>query len=567
MTQKPILIIGGTGVFGKRLVRHLAARSDVALFVSSRDASRAKGFLRTLTDSVAPLHAVELDCQKNLQERLDNIRPFIVVDCSGPFQGASYDTARIVLRSGAHHVDLADARDYLAHFASALDEVACDHGVSALTGASSTPTLSTCVAYHLTKGWTRIDTINICITPGGKSEVGRSVIEAIMSYAGRAVPVWRDGGLSQTIGWNDTRLIDIPGLGRRRVAAVETFDAEYLGPSLNVQSRVAFYAGLESRIEQNGIEALAALRKRGLIGDLGFLIPLLLKARRLTRIPTSDVGGMLVDICGLDRNGAWRRAQWSLIARHDHGPFIPILPAAAAVEKLLGDGVRAGARPAHDALALPDILAQMRPYDIITDTFASTTESGIFETALGTSLFETLPAAVRRFHTPTGPVIWKGVAKIKGGGWFAPKLLARAFGFPQAGGDVPVTVTLDRSTSHDGTPVETWTREFGGKRMTSVLKAGGKNNLTERFAPFTFLIPVRGEAGGLAMPVSGWRIGWLKLPKFLAPRSVAVESQDDEGRFFFDVHLSAPLFGAIVHYKGWLQPMEGDTVTSLCSPL
>lgn len=36
MSLKNILIIGGTGVFGKRLVRHLSTRADVALFVSSR---------------------------------------------------------------------------------------------------------------------------------------------------------------------------------------------------------------------------------------------------------------------------------------------------------------------------------------------------------------------------------------------------------------------------------------------------------------------------------------------------------------------------------------------------
>ena len=554
---KPILIIGGTGVFGKRLVRHLATRAGIALFVSSRDAARAEAFIQTLQGSIAPLHAVGLSCQENLQRRLDDIRPFIVIDCSGPFQGANYDTARTVLRSGAHLVDLADARDYLAGFAGALDDVARDHDVTALTGASSTPTLSTCVARHLTRGWTRVDTIDICITPGGKSEVGRSVIEAIMSYAGRDIPIWRSGRLSKTIGWNNARMIDIPGLGRRRVAAVETFDAEHLGPSLNVQSRVAFFAGLESAIEQRGIEAVAALRKRGLTVDLGFLIPLLLKARKLTRLATSDVGGMLVDICGLDENGVWCRARWSLIARQDYGPFIPILPAAAAVEKLMAGAVSTGARPAHRALDVSDILEHMRPYAITTQTSVTRTDKGVFETALGTSSFKSLPKAVRTFHDPSGPVVWHGVADIKGGAWFAPRILARVFGFPGQGRDVPVTVTLERTTSPDGTPVETWIRNFAGTRLISVLKTDGKGNLTERFAPFTFVIPVRADADGLDIPVSGWRIGWLKLPKFLAPQSTASEYVDKQGRFCFDVHLSAPLFGTIAHYKGWLGPITG----------
>ncbi len=554
MKLKSILIIGGTGVFGKRLVRHLATRDGVALFVSSRTEAKADRFIQTLQGSIAPLHPVELDCEKNLQQCLDDIEPSIVIDCSGPFQTAGYDTARTVLRSGAHLVDLADARDYLANFTSALDGIARDRGVAALTGASSTPTLSRCVVQHLTKGWKRIDTIDISITPGGKSEVGRSVIEAILSYAGRDIPIWQAGQLSSTTGWSGPRMIDIPGLGRRRVAVVETFDAESLGPTLNVQSRVSFSAGLESKVEQWGIEAIAAFRKRGLLGGLGFIIPLLLKARTITRIPTSDVGGMLVDICGLDEKNTHCRARWSLIARQDHGPFIPILPAAAAVEKLLTEAVFPGARIAHSEVNLSDILEQMRSYKIKTETSFAQTDHGIFEIALGKSDFQGLSKTLTAFHQPSGPTVWNGRADITGGRWFAPKVLAKVFSFPKTGRDIPVTVIVERTTSADGTPIERWTRKFAGKSMTSVLKAGSKGVLTERFAPFTFVIPVQADADGLRMPVSGWRIGWLKLPELLAPRSAASEYVDDQGRFRFDIHLSAPIFGTIVHYRGWLRP-------------
>lgn len=362
-----ILIIGGTGVFGKRLVRHLSVRADTAIYVSSRSRARAEDFIRTLAGCSAALHPVGLERQKNLQFILEQVRPVIVIDCSGPFQGAGFDTARAVLQSGAHLIDLADARDYLAGFTEALDHLARTRGVTALTGASSTPTLSTCVAMSLTKGWQRVDTIDISITPGGRSEVGRAVIEAILSYAGRDIPVWRAGRLMQTTGWFGGHVIDIPDLGRRRVAAVETFDAEYLGSALDVQSRVAFYAGLESRIEQCGIELLAALRKRRLIKGLERLIPLLLAARRVTRIPTSDRGGMMVCASGLDQRATPCEAAWILIARDDHGPNIPILPAAAAVEKLIDGSVPPGARLAHSAIGLADITDQMTRYRITTD--------------------------------------------------------------------------------------------------------------------------------------------------------------------------------------------------------
>ena len=126
MPRSPVLIIGGTGVFGKRLVRHLAGRADITLFVSSRSQDRANRLIRALPNPVTDVQAVALDHTSNLNAVLDRIKPFVVIDCSGPFQGASYDTARTVLQHGAHLIDLADARDYLAGFAPALDAMAKD---------------------------------------------------------------------------------------------------------------------------------------------------------------------------------------------------------------------------------------------------------------------------------------------------------------------------------------------------------------------------------------------------------------------------------------------------------
>ncbi len=365
-----ILIIGGTGVFGKRLVRHLAGWAGIELLVSSRSAAKAERFVQVLREETPRLNAqgIALDHSRNFGAQLDAIKPFAVIDCSGPFQTASYDVARSILRAGAHLIDLADARDYLANFHDELDGLAKGRCVSALTGASSTPTLSTCVVDHMTRGWQRVDSIDICITPGGKSEVGRSVIEAILSYAGKEIPVWQNGKLARTTGWTNAQRVHIPKLGARRVAPVETFDAEYLGPRYNVQSRVSFSAGLESLIEQRGIETIATLRKHRMFPDPALLIPLLLQARRITRIPTSDKGGMLVDMRGLDAQGHGAHVRWSLVAENDHGPFVPILPAAAALQKLLKDTVEPRAGFAHEQIALADILAQMVPYDIATET-------------------------------------------------------------------------------------------------------------------------------------------------------------------------------------------------------
>ena len=555
MSARRILLLGGTGVFGKRLARHLMTWEGIELFVSSRTRAKADRLARELTAGGGiAVHGVALDHRVSLTCRLKEIRPFVVIDCSGPFQSADHDTAEAILKAGAHLVDLADARDYLMQFGSRLDPLARARGLSALTGASSTPTLSACVVEELTAGWQRIDSIDICITPGGRSEVGRSVIEAILSYAGKDVPVWRAGRVTQTTGWRDARRVDVPGLGRRRVAAVETWDAEYLGPRHRVQSRVSFAAGLESRIEQRGIELIAALRKRHLLHDAAPLIPALLAARQLTRLPTSDRGSMMVDIRGIDGGGRFTKAVWSLVARRDHGPFVPTLPAAAALAKLLRGGVTPGAGLAHLQLSLSDIQDQMAPYDIETKTFVEQPEEGLFERCLGAIEFAGVPEAVRAFHRTSAPVMWTGSAQIDGGRWFLPKLLARAFGLPSTGRDVPLTVQVERGLSKDGTPVERWTRHFGGQRMTSELACRRRGILTERFGPFTFCLGLETGHAGIRMPVTGWKLGPLPLPRCLAPRSQTREFQDDAGRFRFDVRLSVPILGLLAHYRGQLEP-------------
>jgi Domain of unknown function (DUF4166) len=56
----------------------------------------------------------------------------------------------------------------------------------------------------------------------------------------------------------------------------------------------------------------------------------------------------------------------------------------------------------------------------------------------------------------------------------------------------------------------------------------------------------------LSMTIVGWRLGPIPLPPFLAPRSTATESQDEHGRFRFDVPIALPLIGRLTHYSGWL---------------
>ena len=363
--MKRVLLLGGTGVFGSHLAKHLSKHPDgldgLELIVTSRDRAKAERLAASL-DGAVPVRGIAVDHAHDWRETLERERPWAVVDCSGPFQGADYHVPAMAAQAGAHVIDLADAWGYLAGYVGSLEEVARKHGVCAVAGASSTPALSGAVVRTLTEGWERVDRIDLAIVPGGRSEVGRAVLEAVLSYAGQPVPAWRDGRLGKVSGWCEAHSMRVPGLGSRRVAPVETSDAERLGSTFAVTGDVTFRAGLESKIEQWGLEALARLRRRGWAPDPRPLAGLLQRLRRFTRLMTRDVGAMVVEVQGI-RERPLRR-HWTLVARNGHGPMVPTMAAAATLRRLARGSVTAGAWIADDVLTLADIEAEFQPYAI-----------------------------------------------------------------------------------------------------------------------------------------------------------------------------------------------------------
>jgi hypothetical protein len=88
--------------------------------------------------------------------------------------------------------------------------------------------------------------------------------------------------------------------------------------------------------------------------------------------------------------------------------------------------------------------------------------------------------------------------------------------------------------------------------MESRLRAVAPSVVRESFGPFGFDMKLNVADGVLSMTIIGWRIGPIPLPAFLAPRSTATETQDEQGRFRFDVPIALPLIGRLTHYSGWL---------------
>lgn len=288
-----VLVIGAGGVFGSRLAKGLV-RDGFEVVVAGRSLARAEA---TRAEVGAAL-STALDTRSLTAADLKATGASIVVDAAGPFQGAEPRVARAAVAAHLHYVDLADARDFVAGF-GALDVEARAAGVTALTGASSTPALSNAVLDALTAGWTRIDAVEAAISPGARAPRGRSVTEAILSWLGRPVRVFEGGQWTERTGWGAVVTRDFGPVGRRRLSLCETPDLDVLAERFRPTGSALFLAGLEPAFVHRGGWLLARLVK--LTGaDPRCLTGLVIFFSRLAAPFGSDIGSMRVEATGRD---------------------------------------------------------------------------------------------------------------------------------------------------------------------------------------------------------------------------------------------------------------------------
>jgi hypothetical protein len=552
--RRRVIVVGGTGGFGRRLVAGLVATSDLDVVIASRDVARGQAFAATLPPGRA--EAIALDIAAVTPELLRETAAFAVADAAGPFQGADYRLARAAIAAGMHYVDLADARDFVAGF-PALDAAAREAGIVALTGASSTPALSHAVLYRLTAGWRQIDRVEIAISPGNQaSPRGLSVIRAILSYAGKPVRVFVGGDWITRAGWGMTIRRDMPGLGRRWLSLCETPDLDLVPTRFAPRQAALFRAGLELTALHCGLLiASLPVRARLLRSLLPFARPFRWIAERLRHFG-SDRGGMLVEAVGLDAAGEPVHASWSLVAAAGDGPAVPTLAALAVLRAIAaGEAPLPGARACVGVVDLAAIEREFAPYRITTATTCAPIVSP-FRAILGAA-FAQLPEPVRRLHGLSSDAVAAGRAEISVPRRRLARLIGRLAGLPRAGSDVPVTVSF----TVDGQGGERWRRRFGDRRYATTIRAGRGGLLVERFGPLQFRFSLTPSADGLAWRLAEWRLLGLRLPRWSLPAVICLEAADDE-RFRFDIDMAFPLIGPVIHYRGWLvpqdQPREGD---------
>lgn len=552
-----VIILGGYGTFGRRLVELLADEPGLTIVIAGRSRSKAEA-LRAALSPAATIETMMLDRNGDIDAALASRRPDIVVDATGPFQVYGSEPYRLLeacLKHGVNYLDFSDASAFTTGLAR-FDAAARERGIFALSAVSSAPALSAAAARHLAEGLTAVETVESGIAPSPFAGIGRNVIEAITSYAGEPLRLMRDGRISTAYGLTETRRMTIcpPGtlpLKSRCFALVDVPDLTMMQDVLPGLRSTWFGAGTAPVIYLRLLTLLAGLRRFRLMPAIGIFAGLFHRvANRLTW--GERRGGMFVRVRGRDGKGHTITKSWHLLAEGDTGPSVPAMAIDAIIRRCLaGQPPSPGARHAAGELALDDFSRGFAVKGIVTGERQDQDRAvPLYRRVLDTA-WDRLPDIIRDLHQVETTRSFEGRAVVDRGNGLVARLIGALYRFPRAGSNIPVAVLLERQ--QDG---ERWQRSFAGRTFRSFQTEGEGRSaclIDERFGPVSVGLALVTDGRILEYVVRRWSFLGIPMPMFMAPGGRTFEFVE-HGRFHFHVEIAHPWFGLIVRYQGWLEP-------------
>jgi hypothetical protein len=369
MRLQRVLVVGGYGAFGGLVAERLARAAGIEVIVAGRSAERAQGHAARLAAGArAKVSGVRLDAADISPAVLGEIRPALLINAAGPYQGQDYRLARACIAAGVHYVDLADARGFVAGI-GALDTEARRAGVLAVSGASTVPAVSGAVLDAHVRHFGSLSRVEVVIAPADSFEPGLATAQSFLSTLGRPFPAAGKPAGGRFRGWQGLRRSRLPGLGARFMSLCDVPDLDLFPLRYPGLVDVRVYAALEVGAFHLGIWSLSWLARAGIVRSPERLAGPLLALKRRLPFLGSDRGGMVVAMEGSDAYVQQKRITWHLVAGSGHGPYVPATPAVLLARGLLaGTLAGRGAMPCVALFTLDEFLAEIADLDIAVGT-------------------------------------------------------------------------------------------------------------------------------------------------------------------------------------------------------
>jgi hypothetical protein len=360
---KRVLIIGGYGNFGGYIARALSVDPNIALLIGGRSKAKAEVFAEGLNTN-NPARGYALDINGDIVAQLAKIGADIVVHTTGPFQSQDYRVARAAIAAGAHYLDLADARRFVAQIGE-LDDEAKVAGVAVISGASSVPCLTAAFIDHYRTYFARLDGAIYGITAAQATNRGLGTASAILSYVGKPFAAYQRHKAHRVFGWQGLHAVHYPELGLRLFGYCDVPDLELFPNRYPELSELRFVAGHEVKLLHLGTWLLSWIIRLGFVRSLAPYADSLLRLSFLFDPMGSDKSGFHMFLSGVAGDDEPRTIRIFMIAKRGHGPYIPCMPAILLAKRLAGgESIDPGARPCLDLIDLPTYLQALDGLDI-----------------------------------------------------------------------------------------------------------------------------------------------------------------------------------------------------------
>lgn len=363
-SRPSVVVLGGYGNFGRRIVAALAGDADHRVLIAGRDGSRAAALAQQVGGNTEPLQLDVL--APGLADALVRAGAKLVIHTAGPFQAQAFNVPRACIQAHAHYVDLADAREFVC----AIHELSAEarhHDTLLVSGASSLPALSSAVVDRLAGSFATIETIDHVITSGA-TPPGEATMRGVLAYAGHSFTRWQHGDWRRVFGWQGLAWQRFPSpVGIRLLANCDVPDLDLFPRRYPSVRSVRFRAGVAQPTSMLAIWTGAWAVRLGLMRSMVPLVPRLhrLAVQRAAR--GSRHSAMRIVVQGRDVSSRPMSRTWTLLAADDHGPEIPCFPAIALARKLLrGEVTVRGAMPCIGLLDEREILDVGRGLSIVT---------------------------------------------------------------------------------------------------------------------------------------------------------------------------------------------------------
>lgn len=355
--MKKILILGGYGTFGRRIVARLAADDALSCIIGGRSAQRAQALAASLKTE---WRQVDIGDSASLRAALTDM--FAVVNTCGPFCAKNYDVPQACARQGVHYVDLADSRAYVKGF-SKLNAAAQRSNSMLVCGASAVPALSSLLADAIADDFSSIDAVDGFLSLGGRHPRGLAAMRSLLGSVGAPFKMKDGGRWRNACGWTEKEKIAFPApVGVRATYLCDAPDLD-IAPARYAAASASVHAGAQAPSFARLLWLVGWARRRGIVKDPLRLAGGLLRIARWFPGPRKQAGALGVRMRGKKGQAPHTRSAF-LVARDNSAADLLCSPAVALIKKWVHAGIAtAGASACVGLLTLDDIRAELAAGD------------------------------------------------------------------------------------------------------------------------------------------------------------------------------------------------------------